>query len=99
MTYYRTIGGRRYDRALLEQAEAMTQGRADGRISEVDAQQLLTLARDGDSITEVEREPLHYILDQFNITDPARAWLEQQLRELPGADAQITIERVGVFSV
>jgi hypothetical protein len=94
MTYYRSIGGRRYDRALLEQAEAMTQGRGDGRISEADAQQLLTLARDGDSITEVERETLRYILEQFDITDPAKTWLERHLSELPGADAPLTIERV-----
>jgi hypothetical protein len=94
MSYYRTIGGRRYDRALLEQAEQMTTGQGDGRISEADAQQLLTLARDGDSITEAERETLRYILSEFKVTDAARQWLEQQLDQLPGADAAVTIERV-----
>lgn len=94
MSYYRTIGGRRYDRALLEQAETMTQGHGDGRISQADAEALLELARDGDSITDAERETLRYILTEFSVTDKAAAWLGAQLDRLPPADVQTTIERV-----
>jgi len=39
-SYYRIINGVSYDRALLESAEALTQGRGDGRISEADAKTL-----------------------------------------------------------
>jgi hypothetical protein len=94
MSYYRTIGGRRYDRTLLEQAETMTQGQGDGRLSQDDVRQLLDVARDGDSITEVERQTLHYILTEFQVTDTANAWLVGQLAALPSADAATTIERV-----
>jgi uncharacterized tellurite resistance protein B-like protein len=79
MAYYKVIEGIRYDSSLLEQAEALTQGSGDGRISFEDAQQLFNEAMDGGKITRVERRTLHHIFEQFKLTDKARSWLAQHM--------------------
>lgn len=79
MSYYKTIDGQRYDRKVLELAETLIQGRGDGRISREDASQLLESVQDGRGITEIENKSLFYILDNYNFTDSARAWLSDIL--------------------
>jgi hypothetical protein len=80
MTYYKTINGKRYDRALLEKATELTQGRGDGRISIEDAQVLFEATQDRGLITTTEVRSLRYILNHFNLTDKAHEWMWEQLR-------------------
>ena len=96
MTYYRIIGGIRYDRSLLAAADACTnQGRNEFRISLAEIQYLYRLAADGRTMTDVERRTLHYIGQHYHLTDKARRWLLEQL-PIPGADddLQHTLQRV-----
>ncbi len=79
MGYYRYIDGVRYDRALLALAEAMVQGKGDGRISEADMQRLYQAALDGRRLTETELRTFVYIRHQFQVTDAAADWLDEQL--------------------
>jgi hypothetical protein len=81
MSYYRIIDGERYDRKLLEAAEAATAGRGDGRISLQDAQQLLDVARDGGLITSIERSTLAYIRSRFRWTAAAGEWFDDVLHD------------------
>jgi hypothetical protein len=53
-SYYKTIQGVRYDRALLEAAEERIYGQGDGRIFEKDAEEIVELSKDGGRITETE---------------------------------------------
>ena len=53
-SYYKTIQGVRYYRALLEAAEERIYGQGDGRISEKDAEEIVELSKDGGRITETE---------------------------------------------
>ena len=46
-SYYKIINGQRYDRKLLEKAEALTKGQGDGRISQKDAETLYSMITDG----------------------------------------------------
>ncbi len=79
MSFYKIIDGQRYDRKVLELAEELIQGRGDGRISRDDAAQLLQSVQDGRGITETENRSLFYLLDNFNFTDSAKAWLSDEL--------------------
>lgn len=79
MTYYKTINGKRYDRALLEKAEELTKGKGDGRISIDDARLLMEATKDDGLITTTEVRTLRHILDHFLLTDKAHKWLWEQL--------------------
>lgn len=79
MSDYKTIDGIRYERALLEKAEALTAGAGDGRISFEDAKELMESAMDGGRITRTERRTLHHIFEHHKVTDKAREWLHTHL--------------------
>jgi OOP family OmpA-OmpF porin len=77
--YYKIIGGRRYDRKLLETAEQLTEGRGDGRISQKDAEIIWTSIQDGTGITATEKRTVQYLIDTFNWSDKAELWIREQL--------------------
>lgn len=79
MSYYKSIEGVKYDSSLLDKAEALTEGRGDGRISEKDAEALYNDAMDGGKITRIERRTLEYILLNYKCTDSAVVYLEGHL--------------------
>ncbi len=89
MSYYKVIKGISYDRALLEKANHLTQGRGDGRISEKDMQDLYEVAQDGGRITEVEYRTLNFISNNLNATEKAIAWLKDLVMEEKGTDALV----------
>lgn len=93
MSYYKIIGGVRYDRSLLEAADAFTKGRGESRISLEEIQALYSLANDGQSITEIERNTLIFISKQYDLTDKARTWLADYVQEQTES-LQDTIERI-----
>ena len=73
-SYYKVIDGLRYDRKILEEAENMTSGQGDGRISLEDAKFLLPLFGDMGDVRVEEERALEYVLDQYSWTDKARDW-------------------------
>ncbi|MFN8395031.1 MAG: hypothetical protein U0176_10320 [Bacteroidia bacterium] len=79
MSDYKTIEGIRYERALLDKAEELVAGAGDGRISFEDAKALIDNAMDGGRITRTERRTLHYIFENYKVTDKGRAYLAEQL--------------------
>ncbi|MEL6357852.1 MAG: hypothetical protein AAFQ37_13070 [Bacteroidota bacterium] len=79
-SYYRIINGISYDRALLESAEALIQGRGDGRISVADAKTLWEQTLDGPGTTPREHKTLSYILHTFHLTDSAREYLAEKVQ-------------------
>jgi uncharacterized tellurite resistance protein B-like protein len=82
MGNYKTIDGIRYEAELLETAAALTAGAGDGRISYEDARALLENAMDGGRITRTERRTLHYIFDNFKVTEKAKEYMIQELFRL-----------------
>lgn len=81
MGYYKTIDGKKYDGELLELAEKLTAGGGDGRISKEDAAQLLDAVKDGNAYTDIEKDTMAYIRDNFKWTDAADEWFRTEIRK------------------
>ena len=71
--YYEIINDVKYDKELLDKARELITGRGDGRISEEDAKVLVDETKDGNKVTEIEKQTLQYIVENFNCTEPAIA--------------------------
>ena len=84
-SYYKTIHGVRYDRALLEAAEERIYGQRDGRISQKDAEEIVELSKDGGRITETELRTLKYISENYHFTPKAAAWFVSKLADIEHA--------------
>lgn len=94
MTYYKIIGGVRYERSLLDAADRFSSGQGEYRISLEEIQQLYTMASDGRVITEVEQRTLLYIGQQYLLTTKAKNWLLEQFPQPGGDNLEKTIDRV-----
>ncbi|HBH05555.1 MAG TPA: hypothetical protein DDX92_03000 [Flavobacteriales bacterium] len=81
MGYYKTIDGKKYDGELIDLATELTSGGGDGRLSQADAEKLFEAVRDGDSYTEVEKDTMSYIRENFNWTDSADEWFRTEVRK------------------
>jgi len=68
MSYYVTIDGVSYDKALLELADALIEGKGDGRLSEDDVKQLIGKIIDKKKITKTEYLTVFYLIKNYNIT-------------------------------
>lgn len=81
MAYYKTIDGKKYDGELIELAEQLSSGAGDGRISKEDAAELLEAVKDGDSYTDIEKDTMAYIRDNFKWTEAADEWFRSEIRK------------------
>ncbi len=80
-SYYKVIDGKKYDLGLLEAAEEAVEGAGDGRISQADAEKLLSQVKDGDSYTDIEKDTVAYIRDNFKWTEAADNWFRTEIRK------------------
>lgn len=80
MAYYKTIDGKNYDGELIELAEKLTSGAGDGRLSKADAEQLYNAVKDGNSYTDIEKETVAYIRENYSWTDAADEWFRTEIR-------------------
>lgn len=78
-SYYKMIDGVKMDRDLLECADTCVAGRGDGRISMADAEELLKRVKDGDSYTDVEKDTVKHIRDNYKWTDEADAFFRKEI--------------------
>lgn len=81
MSYYKEIDGKKYDAEIIELAEKLTSGSGDGRISKEDAAQLLDAVKDGNSYTDIEKDTMAYVRDNFKWTDAADEWFRTEIRK------------------
>ena len=81
MSYYREIDGKSYDASLLETAEKLTSGRGDGRLAREDAETLIAQLKDGGSYTDIEKDTIAYIRENFAWTDAADDWFRTEVRK------------------
>lgn len=81
MGYYKTIEGKKYDAELLDHAEKMTSGAGDGRISMADAEKLFEAVKDGNSYTDIEKDSVAYIRENYKWTDAADEWFRSEVRK------------------
>ena len=83
-TYYKTINGKKYDKEMLDVADKAKSGAGDGRISLEDAQKLLDALKDGNKYTDVEKDTMKYIRDNYEFTDESDAWFRTEIRKWAG---------------
>lgn len=81
MSYYKTIEGKKYDGEIIDLAEKLTSGAGDGRISMSDAEQLFEAVKDGDSYTDIEKDTMAYVRENFKWTDAADEWFRGEVRK------------------
>ncbi|MFN8254256.1 MAG: hypothetical protein U0W24_01120 [Bacteroidales bacterium] len=81
MTYYKTIDGKKYDGDLLAFADAAVAGAGDGRISLKDAQELIGKVMDGKTYTDIEKDTMAYIRDNYKWTPEADEWFRTEIRK------------------
>jgi len=70
-SYYRFIEGRKYKNVPITMAEEAVRGQGDGRISKADAEKIFTAISDGQQYTDVEKNTMKYIRNNFNWTEQA----------------------------
>lgn len=76
MAYYKTIDGKKYDKALLEQVEKFA---ADGQVGYPEAKQLWEDVQDGGKVTDIERATLDYAMKNYKFTDKASMFMKTYL--------------------
>jgi len=81
MSYYKVIDGVKYDRGLLEAADTAIEGRGDNRISIEDAKMLFEKVVDGDTYTDIEKDTVKYIRENYNWTEAADEWFRTEIRK------------------
>lgn len=81
MSYYKTIDGKKYDGEIIELAEKLTSGAGDGRLSKADAEQLLEAVMDGNSYTDIEKDTMAYVRENFKWTEAADEWFRTEIRK------------------
>ncbi|CAG5083656.1 hypothetical protein [Parvicella tangerina] len=81
MSYYKTINGKKYDAEILELADKLTAGAGDGRLSVDDARKLLEAVKDGNTYTDIEKDTIAYVRDNYNWTDAADEWFRTEIRK------------------
>ncbi|UKN02576.1 hypothetical protein K6119_03500 [Paracrocinitomix mangrovi] len=84
MSYYKTIDGVKYDKEILDLADKLTAGQGDGRLSVDDAGQLLEAVKDGGTYTDIEKETMAYVRDNYQWTDAADEWFRTEIRKWAG---------------
>mmetsp|Transcript_3190 Transcript_3190/g.5702 ORF Transcript_3190/g.5702 Transcript_3190/m.5702 type:complete len:596 (+) Transcript_3190:48-1835(+) len=84
-SYYKTVDGVKYDRELLQQAEAAVK---DGQISVAESRALWESAMDGQGVTQIERLTLEHVLKTMKCTKPAKEFLENELKSVKLVDAE-----------
>jgi len=81
MSYYKTIEGKKYDGELIELADKLTSGAGDGRLSQADAEKIYEAVKDGDSYTDIEKDTVTYLRENYSWTDAADEWFRTEIRK------------------
>lgn len=80
ISYYKQIDGKRYKAATLLMADESVAGKGDGRISKEDAEKIFATISDGSAYTQVEKNTMHYIRENYHWTEGADALFRTKVR-------------------
>jgi len=79
-SYYKEVGGVKYDRELFEAAAELA--KSGTQISLTDAKDLWEQALDGSGVTQTEAKTLEYALKEHKWSAPAKKYIEEQLAKV-----------------
>lgn len=80
ISYYKQIDGKRYKAVTLMKADEAIAGKGDGRISKADAEIIFATISDGKSYTQVEKDTMRYLRDNYTWTEGADALFRSKVR-------------------
>jgi len=80
VSYYKQIDGKRYKAATLKEADESVAGVGDGRISKADAENVFATISDGHTYTQVEKDTMHYIRENYKWTPEADELFRTKVR-------------------
>ncbi len=67
------------DGRLLDLADKAIAGAGDGRISKEDASDMIAVVKDGGAYTDVEKDTMEYIRDNYKWTEGADDWFRSEI--------------------
>ena len=79
-SHYKQIDGKKYSAELLEIADGLVAGSGDGRISVDDAAVLFDKLAKDHKYTDLEKDTISYIRENYNWTDAGDAALRFAIR-------------------
>ena len=82
-SYYKQITGQKYDRGLLDLADALAKSTTEGRLNKQCVQQLVEDAMDGSGVTGCERLTLQYIQEKYQCTSDGEDEFSSRLPASP----------------
>ncbi|MFT4736724.1 MAG: DNA repair exonuclease SbcCD ATPase subunit [Cyclobacteriaceae bacterium] len=80
ISYYKQIDGKRYKAVTLLKADESVAGKGDGRISKQDAEEIFATISDGKAYTQVEKDTMRYLRDNYNWTEGADELFRTKVR-------------------
>lgn len=80
ISYYKQIDGKRYKAITILKADEAVAGAGDGRISKADAESIFATISDGKAYTQVEKDTMRYLRDNYNWTDAADELFRKKVR-------------------
>jgi len=80
ISYYKQIDGKRYKAETLKKADEAVAGVGDGRISKADAEKVFATISDGHTYTQVEKDTMHYIRENYKWTPEADELFRKKVR-------------------
>lgn len=90
-SYYKSIGGKNFDRKLLAIAETATPRKKGKPLIELElAKKLVKALLDGNEYTDVEKKTMKYIRDNYAFTKDADVYLRTEVRKFAARKARST---------
>lgn len=80
VSYYRQIDGKRYKAVTINMADEAVAGKGDGRISKEDAENIFATISDGKTYTQVEKDTMKYLRENYKWTEGADALFRTKVR-------------------
>ena len=80
ISYYKQIDGKRYKAVTIKMADESVAGVSDGRISKEDAMKIFDTISDGKAYTQVEKDTMRYIREDYHWTDGADELFRKKVR-------------------
>ncbi len=88
MGYFLFIDGKKYDRSILDAANAVLEGKTVNKFNIKDAERIYGVFLVEGEVSAVTRRTLNYLLENHPWTPRAKSWLQEELAAVPVSDIE-----------
>ena len=89
MGYFQFIDGKKYDRSLLNAAEAVLEGKSINKFTIKDAERIYGAFLVDGELTASERRTLDYLIQNYPWTIRAKSWIINEIEAVPVSSSEI----------